>query len=427
MNQSISPDQLKLMAAMVSEIMGTPVSLDHSPVDFLRMVKDYLGILILESPGHLYWKDKDGKYLGCNANMAKSIGLKSPKEIVGLTDLDLAKKLDWPIEMGERFQRQDQEIINHGKAQLDVEDENVKNITGKKQTLLASKIPLKNNKGDIIGVMGISIDITERKQMEKQIREHAVETARLEENVRTMRIFAGGIAHELRTPLASMVNAASGIVKFMPRLVESYNMAKEANLDVPLIRKEHLEILKDTAEHIVQGGEYSQTVITAMLVTAQTAAIDTAKFKNLFMIATIQTALTTFYYPNPDDKALVHFIAENDFQFWGDETYMMDVIYNLVKNALFFIHQAQKGEITIWIENQKDKNIVYVKDTSVGIPKENLPRLFEGYFTTREAGTGVGLPLVRRLMQSFNGDITCESVEGEYTMFMLTFPIVATE
>ena len=97
MNQSISPDQLKLMAAMVSEIMGTPVSLDHSPVDFLRMVKDYLGILILESPGHLYWKDKDGKYLGCNANMAKSIGLKSPKEIVGITDLDLAKKLDWPV------------------------------------------------------------------------------------------------------------------------------------------------------------------------------------------------------------------------------------------------------------------------------------------------------------------------------------------
>ncbi|MEK6730939.1 MAG: ATP-binding protein [Pseudomonadota bacterium] len=368
--------------------------------------------LLNNLPHYIFWKDIDLVFRGCNKKFVEQFGYKDINEIIGKTDDDFP----WTNDLRKKYTSDDKEILSTGVAKLDYEEEQIQ-LDGSIKTLLVSKVPLYDENNKTTGLLGIYTDISNRKKMESQLRKEQ------EERIRTTRIFAGGIAHELRTPLASMVNAASGIVKFMPRLVEAYNMAKEANLDVPLIRKEHLEILKDTAEHIVQGGEYSQTVITAMLVTAQTAAIDTAKFKNLFMVATIQTALTTFYYPNPDDKALVHFIAENDFQFWGDETYMMDIIYNLVKNALFFIHQAQKGEITIWLEKQKDKNIVYVKDTSAGIPKENLPRLFEGYFTTREAGTGVGLPLVRRLMQSFNGDITCESVEGEYTMFMLTFPI----
>ncbi len=84
-----------------------------------------------------------------------------------------------------------------------------------------------------------------------------------------MKIFAGGIAHELRTPLSAMTNAAAGIVKFMPRLVEGYKAAKDANLDVSLIRNEHLEVLKDTAEHIVHEGEYTTFAMTFPIVNQQ--------------------------------------------------------------------------------------------------------------------------------------------------------------
>ncbi len=258
-----------------------------------------------------------------------------------------------------------------------------------------------------------------------QLREAAVKAKEQEERIRTMRIFAGGIAHELRTPLSAIVSAAKGIVKFMPRLVDGYNLAKNANLDVPFIRQDQLIILRETAEHIVHEGEYSLSVITMMLITVQTSEIDGKKFRNLPMVNTISEALTSFSYQNPGDKTLVHFNADHDFQFWGDPILMIHIIFNLVKNALFFIHKAQKGEVAIWLENQTDKNIVSIKDTGAGIPKENMPHIFEGYFTTRENGTGVGLALVQRIMRSFKGEIICESVEGEYTTLTMTFPVLS--
>ncbi len=378
-----------------------------------RLLRELLGL----TRGNLYWKDANGVYQGANNHLAKIHHFKNRDEIIGKTDYDMLDAAE-----AEKIRKTDQEIMKSGQ-ELVLEESGFA-IDGSFATYLTSKIPVKNENGEAIGILGISIDISAQKEAEKKLQEEVVEKAQFEERIRTMRVFAGGIAHELRTPLSAMVSAAAGIRKFMPRLVDTYNMAKEANLDVPFIRQDQLIVLKDTAEHIMQEGEYSLSVITMTLVAAQTAEIDDQKFTLLPMVATIQTALTTFYYQDANDKALVHFKPENDFQFWGDTTFMMNIIFNLVKNALFFIHKARKGEITIWLENQKDKNMVYVKDTSVGIPKENLPRIFEGYFTTRETGTGVGLALVRRVMKAFKGDITCESVEGEYTTFAMTFPIL---
>ena len=376
-------------------------------------------------PIHLYWTDKNTRIVGANIAQARDFGDKTVESCIGKNSYDFAKQLGWSKEFADHLNQEHFNIIKTGIG-------SAQEYTGvladnKEHIFLSQKSPITID-GDIVGIVGFSIDITERKKMESQLREAAIkEKKEQEEHIRTMRIFAGGIAHELRTPLAAMVNAAGGIVKFMPRLVEGYKAAKEADLDVPLIRNDHLEILKDTAEHIAHEGEYAQSVITATLVTAQTAEIDTTKFITLSMVEIILAALTTFYYQNEEDKALVHFNNENDFQFRGDATLMMNIMYNLLKNAIFFVHKAGKGEITIWLEKQKDKNLVYVKDTSFGIPKENLLRIFEGYFTTRDTGTGVGLPLVRRLMHAFEGEITCESVEGEYTTFTLTFPVVADE
>ncbi|OGT20953.1 MAG: hypothetical protein A3C55_02855 [Gammaproteobacteria bacterium RIFCSPHIGHO2_02_FULL_42_13] len=379
--------------------------------------QDYYENILANTPGHVYWKDKEGRYLGCNNNMAKILGFSSPGDLKGKTNYDFSSK-----KMADKIRETDSRIMRTDIAETTEEIAILKG--NKKAIFLSKKEPLHDNQGKIIGLLGVSLDITQRKELEKQVMEAAVKEKEQEEQIRTMRIFAGGIAHELRTPLSAIVGAGSGIVKFMPRLVEGYTLAKNANLDVPLIRNDHLEILKETAEHIVHEGEYSLSIITMMLVTAQNANIDDKKFTNLSMVNSISEALKTFSFQNPDDQALVHFKPENDFQFWGDPTLTIHIIFNLLKNAIFFIHKGQKGEITIWLENQKDKNILYFKDTGTGIPKENMARIFEGYFTTRDNGTGVGLPLVMRIMHSFKGEITCDSVEGEYTMFILTFPLL---
>lgn len=305
--------------------------------------QDYYENILANVPGHVYWKDKQGRYLGCNDQMAKTIGLSSRHKVIGMTDIDIGKTLNWPIEIAQGFRNEDIEVLKNGQPKYNIESSPVRNAEGQKLFLLRNKVPLKNSQGEIIGVMGISVDVTELRKTQAQLREAAVKDKEKEEQIRTMRIFAGGIAHELRTPLAAIVGAGTGIVKFMPRLVEGYNLAKNANLDVPLIRKEHLEILKDTAAHIVHEGEYSLSIITMMLVTAQNANIDNKNFTNLSMVNIVLEALKTFSFQDPNDQVLVHFIQENDFQFWGDPTLTIHIMFNLIKNALFLFIKREKG------------------------------------------------------------------------------------
>lgn len=69
-------------------------------------------------------------------------------------------------------------------------------------------------------------------------------------------------------------------------------------------------------------------------------------------------------------------------------------------------------------------NSLYFKDTSTGIAPEVLPHIFESFYSKTARGTGVGLAFCKSTMREFGGDIVCESVEGEFTTFVLTFPVV---
>lgn len=96
---------------------------------------------------------------------------------------------------------------------------------------------------------------------------------------------------------------------------------------------------------------------------------------------------------------------------------------NLIKNALYAIKVAEKGEISIKIQTGRDLNRLTVTDTASGIPKHVLPHIFDTYYSTKKhAGTGVGLAFCLRVMNAFDGQIQCESVAGEYTTFLLTLP-----
>ena len=113
----------------------------------------------------------------------------------------------------------------------------------------------------------------------------------------------------------------------------------------------------------------------------------------------------------------MHVDIEEDFVFLGSMNFMMHVYFNLLKNALFYIKRAGKGEIYITVR----KNEVVFRDTGPGIPSEYLPQIFDRFHSKREGGTGLGLAFCQLVMDSFDGTITCDSVEGEYTEFRLMF------
>jgi signal transduction histidine kinase len=113
-----------------------------------------------------------------------------------------------------------------------------------------------------------------------------------------------------------------------------------------------------------------------------------------------------------------------DFNFMGSKLLMQHIIFNLLKNALYVIATAQKGEIKIWTEQGNNFNYLYFQDTAKGMSKKQIARLFEHFYTTTFMGTGIGLSFCKLVMNRFGGDIRCDGKEEVYTKFTLSFPIV---
>ena len=103
---------------------------------------------------------------------------------------------------------------------------------------------------------------------------------------------------------------------------------------------------------------------------------------------------------------------------------MQHVLFNLIKNALYVIATAQRGEINIWTELGDKFHYLYFKDTAVGMTPQQLSQLFNHFYTTTFMGTGIGLSFCKLVMNGFGGSIHCTAIEGDHTLFTLAFPVV---
>lgn len=108
-----------------------------------------------------------------------------------------------------------------------------------------------------------------------------------------------------------------------------------------------------------------------------------------------------------------------------DERYIKQALLNLVKNAVAAMPSG--GTLTIRTERNGDEVRLVVADTGIGIPEENLPKIFEPYFTTKESGSGLGLTLVFKIIKEHRGEITVKSKEGEGTAFTIILPVPQKE
>ena len=152
----------------------------------------------------IYWKDLQSRHYGCNEIFAINAGLKDVDEVVGLTDYDLS----WSS-VAESYQADDREVMQTGKKKLNIEDKMP--TKDKFLTVLTNKMPLKDEEGNIIGVVGTATDITELKATEKKLKE-ALERAEeaSEEKAKVLkryRQFVQDQEHDIRTPLG---NVAAG-------------------------------------------------------------------------------------------------------------------------------------------------------------------------------------------------------------------------
>lgn len=247
------------------------------------------------------------------------------------------------------------------------------------------------------------------------------------EQERAMLATAGSIAHELRTPLLGIRAGASGLARYLPTLIEAYQLAQQHELPVNAIRTAHLDALKSVLERIDAEARHSNAIIDMLLVNARVTGAVAQESVVCSMSRCIEIALARYPF-SEHERAQVSWQAGADFEFRGVELLMVHVLFNLVKNALRHIGKAGKGEIMIRTETSPDANRLIVRDTGGGIPPETLPHIFRRFYTSvgdsdSVLGTGIGLAFCRDVMSSFGGTIECSSVHGEFSEFVLTFPL----
>ncbi len=235
-------------------------------------------------------------------------------------------------------------------------------------------------------------------------------------------LLAATIAHELRTPLATIRNQARILGKGMPELVGCYQQAQRDGRHAGTLRPAHLTYLRDLGAKIEAEVSRSNFIADMVLVSANPDGLCQRGYTVHSAEKCIDEALASYPF---DDAARnkVALLKHGDFYFHGSDTLMVYVLYNLIKNALAALEGVDGGSIEIAIRAGHASNMVTISDTGHGIPEHVLPYVFDPFYTTKSTrGAGMGLAFCRRVVTSFGGTIGCRSREGAYTMMAMEFP-----
>ena len=373
-------------------------------------VESILDNIIANLPGHVYWKDIQGTFLGCNDLQANSAGFSSRKEMLGKTDYDMPWK-----EQADALRAADLDVMETESIQTTEEISLL--ADGTEAIFLSKKVPL-YEKGKISGILGISFDITDQKKTEQELHE-------TKNKLDGMTLVSASIAHELRTPLATISMNAEALKETLPDLIHAYQLAEKAALPVQKTKSDFLNYLKKSPDLIEREARAAFTIIDMLLMNLK--AIPKSGTISRFSISQcIQDALSRYPFRVEQEK-LIRWQKDEDFIVEGTVELVIHVLFNLIKNALYYIAKASKGEITLWLEKGKDYNSLYFKDTGTGIAKKDLPFIFDRFFSQTRHGAGVGLTFCKMVMELLGGTITCKSVEKKYTQFTLCFPSINKE
>lgn len=369
-----------------------------------RSRRELLEDIIAMMPGHVYWLDKNNVYLGCNDLQAQCVGLKSWRDVVGKTNSDLLERKEEAMMVDEI----NNSVMESGKKCV-IEEEVL--VAQGVRTYWSQKVPLKNRRGEIMGILGISFDITDRKELEKlrlDVRQMAITKA-----AEFISMVASSLSHDLRSPLTAM-NLQMDLLKS--------TAAKESLAQEKVFLDDVVKIVKGAIKSV------SQVVddVSAKMKNLSCGELAGSDFQKFSMVRVINEVLSSYSFLQCE-KGLVKFDVSNDFDFMGNENLTRHLLFSLIKNSLRAIKEAGKGEISISLRSDDEFNYLIFRDTALGIPTNFIGKIFDHFEVNEEIknldnGAGVGLAFCKTVMESYGGSITCNSEYGEYAEFILIFP-----
>ncbi|MCD6056163.1 MAG: arcB 2 [Gammaproteobacteria bacterium] len=382
---------------MIIGLLSFAIPFDQSMLnDFIPENNRYLALqeIISNMPEHVYWKDKNGVYLGCNDKQANSLGLKSGSDIIGKTDFALS----WNNEAAENFQKNDKKIMENGNHQVFEEETTLTN--GQTVKLLSHKTPLKDKTGKVVGILGISTDITQQKKSEEE----------LEQTNRMKTEFIANMSHDIRTPLTGILGMAEILESRLIKAEEKefckllINSAKSLNT----IFNEIIEVIK--SDVISKSENFENFELKEVINDIIQLLLPSAKAKNIDI--SIQYGSMIPRYVN-SNRLFIH-----------------RILLNLIGNAIKF---TPAGKVTLIVDsteikNEKQSLKLLVKDTGIGIPEEQQNVIFERFvrldpsYASAYKGVGLGLYMANQYVKKLGGKIYVDSVLGKGSQFTCLIP-----
>ncbi len=349
------------------------------------------------TPDFLYIKDKHSVYLAANPAFAELLGVPC-EAIPGRTDFDF-----FPVKVASKIRGEDRTIIESATTLSDIED-TLASAAGRTIQAITTKAPLRDSTGAVVGIIGITRDMTERVELERQVRQ-----AQKMESIGTL---AAGIAHDFNNLLTAILGFAHLV---LPKLNEK-------------------DPLHRYVDRIAGAGTRAKDLVRQLLTFSR--QVETER-RPILLGPIVKESIKFLRSTLPAHIEIISAFPDALPYIEADATQMHQVVMNLCVNAAHAMPEG--GTLTVRLDTVELDEApqpesgepgarqwvrLTIEDTGCGMDEATKARIFEPFFTTKEAGkgTGLGLSTVYGIVEDSSGTIEVDSTPGEGTVFRLRFP-----
>ncbi len=388
------------------QITGDQSNNNASIKECINVICEHFDHILSKLPGSVYWKGSDGAYLGGNDNLAYLVGLSSRSELYGKTDEFFAKSLGWNEQVVNSFREDNKKVMN-GCSIINREEPMFRDANNKMIHQLTTRVPLINKKGNIVGVLGTSIDITDLVKTKLSLKKEK-EKAEVASYAKSR--FLATVSHELRTPLNGMLGMAQVLLN--SRLTKGQ---------------------REQAKIIFRTGNDLLYLINNILDFAKLEEEQTGVSSEVFHLQDVCNRLMMLL--QHDLSATVKMTVKVDESlaksYFSDARKIQQILINLLSNAMKF---TSAGEISLTVnlhrrEKSYDMVCFRVADTGSGIAECEQEKIFDRFYKietpqhVNQEGTGIGLAVVKSLVDILNGKVKVSSKLGKGTCFDVIIPL----
>ena len=339
---------------------------------------------LTETTNDFVWEmDAQGRYTYCSPQMEKLWGYK-PAEMLGKSPFDVMPP-DEKERVLELFKEEENSPKPFSGLQMTSYDSQ-----GRLIFIEINGVPFFDIDGKFLGFRGISRDITERKTLEKQLQDN--------ERMAAIGQTAGMIGHDIRNPLQAIIS-------------ELY-LAKEDIAQAP--EGKHKQESLESVSFVEEQVNYVSKIVSDLQDFARPL---NPEYQIVNLSDLLVSVFDAIVFP---DKIKLKVDARDNVKLKTDATFIRRAITNLVNNAIQAMPDG--GELGLSAQKKEEYVAICVSDTGQGIPEHVKANLFKPLTTTKAKGQGLGLAVVKRLVEALNGKVSFESEEGKGTKFIIELP-----